>query len=224
MSGREVRGRWKREQKEWPPRLPLLLPPPPSAGAPAARRSAGESAENSTRGGTGSCTVWVREGAAACPGCSGGDRGAGDGAASGVREGSGQRGGRGSPSPALSGGRRGESGDGGAAPAAFLEGRSETGHTRESEGPKPPPGSRGWVLGLRLGPLGPSRHRRPRPFLGSGPFVSAPRRWRGERRWLPPSSPPPSPVPGGRRGEGSPPLCVCVSVCACAFKREPLLH
>ncbi|XP_061440125.1 ligand-dependent nuclear receptor corepressor-like protein isoform X3 [Rhineura floridana] len=56
MSGREVRGRWKREQREWPPRLPLLAPR--SAGAPAARRNVGESAANSTPGGTGSCTVW----------------------------------------------------------------------------------------------------------------------------------------------------------------------
>lgn len=79
----------------------------------------------------------------------------------------------------------------------------------ESEGPKPPLGSGEWVLQLRLGPFGPSLRRRPRPFLGSGPFVSASRHSRGECRWLPPSSPP-SPVPGGRRGGGSLPVSVCV--------------
>lgn len=59
MSGREVSGSWKREQTEWPPRLPLRAPR--SAGAPAARRSAGASAASSTLGGTGLCTVWVRK-------------------------------------------------------------------------------------------------------------------------------------------------------------------
>lgn len=164
MSGREVRGRWKREQTEWPPRLPLLLPPPPppSAGAPAARRSAGESAENSTPGGTGSCTVWVREvlwgedgdgrGGGVCRFVTGGDRSG----ASGVLEG--ERGGGGAgEAPRGWVSRVGGGWWGGAGMEERFSWRAEAEPGSAGEEGRCSAACRqreGWVLGLRLGPPG----------------------------------------------------------------------
>lgn len=200
MSGREVRGRWKREQTEWPPRLPLLLPPPPSAGAPAARRSVEESAVNSTPGGTGSCTVWVSEGAAggfARPWC--GNEGRGRARDEGLREGE-ASGRRGRPSPEPLWERR----------ANRVEERLRGAPRRRAA-----PEQRGVGAAVRWGrsvlpsAAGPARSPLGSFCLGSAPFTRLCRR-------PPPSSSPPSPRRPGGGGQGA------ARAWRCAFKREPL--